>query len=132
MSNPDVVSQAVPSRWLRIVLLLLLHAATLLLVFIVLTTLAAGFLDYYRHAGIEIPAATENIIWLSECCMLFAVPIFCGMMVVDFVFMLILTSWNRSKRWPLSAFSQVFVFAALAFVVYAAIWLGNPIIWAVS
>ena len=130
---PDAVTpqQVAPSRWLRIIPILLLHAVTLLLLFNVLTTLAFGSFDYCRHANIEIPAKTLNIIQLAERCFKFSVPIFCVVMIADVVFMFMLTSWKRSKRWPLSVFSQIFMFVALVFALYVAIWLGNPIFWAV-
>ena len=131
MTVPDTPSQAVPSRWLRIIPILLLHAATFWLVFQVLTTLAFGSSDYCRHANIEIPATTLNVIILAERCFKFSIPIFCLVMMADAALMVTLTSWNRSRRWPLSAFSQIFMFVALVFVAYAAVWLGNPIFWAV-
>ena len=131
MSDTIAPLQAVPSRWLRIPPILLLHAVTLLLLFNVLTTLAFGSFDYYRHANIEIPATTLNIIHLAERCFKFSVPIFCVVMIADVVFMFMLTSWKRSKRLPLSVFSQIFMFVALVFALYVAIWLGHPIFWAV-
>ena len=116
---------------MRIIPILLLHAATLLLVFNVLPALAFGFDDYYRHANIEIPATTRNVITLAERCFKFSIPVFCAIMIADVVLMVILTSWKRSRRWPLSAFSQIFIFVALVFVLYVAVWLGNPIFWTV-
>ena len=131
MSDPETQSQVVMSRWLRIIPILLLHAATLLLVFNVLQVLAFGFEDYYRHANIEIPASTLNVVRLAELCAKFSIPLFCVAMAADVTLMVTLTSWKRSRRWPLSAFSQFFVFIALVFVAYVAVWLGNPIFWAV-
>ena len=103
----------------------------LALVSVVMTTLAFGFHDYYRHANIDIPAATLNVIRLAEICHVYWLPLFCVIMIVDAAIMFFLTSWPRSKRWPLSAFSQLFVFASLVLVAYVAVWLGNPIIWEV-
>ena len=131
MSDLTATSQVVPSRWMRIIPILLLHAVTLLLLFNVLTTLAFGSFDYCRHANIEIPAKTLNIIRFAERCFKFSLPIFCVVMIADVAFMVMLTSWKRSIRWPLSAFSQIFMFVALVFALYVAIWLGNPIFWAV-
>jgi len=130
MSNQDSSPPVVPSRWIPIAVQLLLHSATLMLLSVVFCQLAGGFSEYYRHANIEIPEATSGIIRISDICVTFFGPIFFTVMIVDFAMMLLLTSW-RSKRWLLSAYSQMFVFFALLVVVYAANWLGNPVIWTV-
>ena len=131
MTNPESGPRALPSRWLRITGSMLLHAASFFLVFVVLCNMAAGMADYYQHANIEIPDATYKVIRLSEYCIRFFLPIFVAVMLADLVFMVVWTSGRHSRHWPLSIYSQLFVFFALLIVVYSSIWLCNPIIWLV-
>ena len=131
MSDLTLPSQVVPSRWMRIVPILLLHALTLLLVSVVLCSLVPGLQEYYRHANLEIPAATLSVIQLSDRLVKFWLPVFCLIMISDFLLMFVLTSLKPSRRWPLSAYSQIFVFCALVLAVYVAAWSANPIIWSV-
>ena len=130
MSNLDSSPPTASSRWIPIAAQLVLHSVTLMLLSAVFCQLASGFSDYYRYANIEIPEATSGILRISDICVGFHLPIFFAIMFVDFAFMLMLTSF-QSKRWLLSAYSQLFVFFALLVVVYAANWLGNPVIWTV-
>ena len=122
-------SPIVPSRWIRIIPILILHAASLMLVSVVLCNVAPGVQEYYRQANIEIPEATLNIAWLSDRVIVYWLPIFFAIMVADFLFMFVLTSLKFSKHWPLSAYSQIFVFLLLLFAVYVTGWLAYPINW---
>jgi len=131
MSTVDSTFHNGPTRWIRIPAILLLHAVTLMLLFVVLCSLAPGIMQYYQHAKIDVPDATFNVMWLSDRCCKFYVPIFCLVMVADCAVMFALSSLKQTRRWPLSAYSQLFVFSAMFVAVYAAIWLGNPIIWQV-
>ena len=131
MSTVNTTLHNGPTRWIRIPAILILHAATLMLLFAVLCKFAPGISQYYQHANIQIPSATHNVVWLSDVCCVYFAPIFCLLMFGDFVVMFVLSTLKCTRRWPLSAYSQMFVLSAMFVAVYAAVWLGNPIAWLV-
>ena len=132
MTNSEALELSRPSRWLPFTGILALHALVTIMVMAILTKLVPGLYLYCQQEGIALPDQARTVVYLSDLVCVYMLPIFFVVMIADWSLMMLMTRLPRIRDWPLSVYSQFFVVAAMMLIAYSAIWISNPIAWAVK
>ena len=126
MSTAEITRPSISSRLAGSGGILLAHFIALSFVLITLTKTAPIYAVVFEHQNFVLPAATQKVLWLSEFCVAYFLPIAIFMLLADAVVVLTLALAAPRKRWLLSVYSHGCLLVAGAAVLYVTAWLAHP------
>ena len=125
MSKAERPRASLISRSFSMIAILLAHAVAVCFVLITLCKTVPTYGIFFEQQAVELPVATQTILWLSELCVSFWLPIFVFLITVDAIILAILTL--AGSRWILSIYSYSSLLASTAILLYVGAWLSHPV-----